>query len=152
MLHTIDTDAFLLPFIDAILNTMASHKLYSFLDGVSNCNLNLIRMYPDDLCHRMGCFRCSRKLGYFSSNNVEYVSKNHCQNLFGLHSCIYVGISWPLCGLQWPKNWPFETFTPLLGEVSTSSAMSKSSPMCIWSNKWYIVRMELALTSTTLRQ
>ena len=68
-------DAFLLPFIYAIFNKVASHKLYNFLDGLSDYNLNLIWMYPDNFCHQMGCFLCNRKLGYFSANNVKYVQR-----------------------------------------------------------------------------
>ena len=40
------TDAFPLPFTDGVLDVVASHKMYSFLDGFSG--YNQVRMHPDD--------------------------------------------------------------------------------------------------------
>ena len=40
------TDAFPLPFIDGILDAVAGHGVYSFLDGFSG--YNQVRMHPDD--------------------------------------------------------------------------------------------------------
>mgnify|MGYP000043487131 CR=1 FL=1 len=40
------TDAFPLPFTDGVLDALAGHEVYSFLDGFSG--YNQIRMQPDD--------------------------------------------------------------------------------------------------------
>ena len=40
------TDAFPLPFTDGVLDAIAGHEVYSFLDGFSG--YNQIRMHPDD--------------------------------------------------------------------------------------------------------
>ena len=40
------TDAFPLPFTDGILDAVARHEIYSFLDGFSG--YNQVRMHPDD--------------------------------------------------------------------------------------------------------
>ena len=40
------TDAFPLPFMDVVLDAVASHKCCNFLDGFSG--YNQIRMHPDD--------------------------------------------------------------------------------------------------------
>ena len=40
------TDAFPLPFTDGVLNAVAGHEVYSFLDGFSG--YNQIRMHPTD--------------------------------------------------------------------------------------------------------
>ena len=40
------TDAFPLPFIDGVLDAVAGHEVYSFLDGFSG--YNQIRMHPED--------------------------------------------------------------------------------------------------------
>ena len=40
------TDAFPLPFTDGVLDAVAGHEVYSFLDGFSG--YNQIRMHPDD--------------------------------------------------------------------------------------------------------
>ena len=40
------TDAFPLPFTDGILDAVAGHEIYSFLDGFSR--YNQVRMHPDD--------------------------------------------------------------------------------------------------------
>ena len=39
-------DAFPLPFIDGILDAVAGHEVYSFLDGFNG--YNQVRMHPDD--------------------------------------------------------------------------------------------------------
>ena len=39
-------DAFPLPFMDGVLNVLARHEIYSFLDGFSG--YNQIRMHPTD--------------------------------------------------------------------------------------------------------
>ena len=40
------TDAFPLPFIDGVLDAVAGHEIYSFLDGFSG--YNQVWMHPDD--------------------------------------------------------------------------------------------------------
>ena len=40
------TDGFSLPFTDSVLDTVAGHECYSFLDGFSG--YNQIRMHPED--------------------------------------------------------------------------------------------------------
>ena len=40
------TDAFLLPFTDGVLDVVASHEVYSFLDGFNG--YNQIRIHPAD--------------------------------------------------------------------------------------------------------
>ena len=40
------TNAFPLPFTDSVLDTVAGHECYSFLDGFNN--YNQIRMHPED--------------------------------------------------------------------------------------------------------
>ena len=39
-------DTFPLPFIDSVLDVVAGHEMYSFLDGFSR--YNQVRMHPDD--------------------------------------------------------------------------------------------------------
>ena len=40
------TDAFSLPFTDGVLDAVAGHEIYSFLDSFSG--YNQVRMHPDD--------------------------------------------------------------------------------------------------------
>ena len=40
------TDAFSLPFTDSVLDAIARHEMYSFLDGFNG--YNQVRMHPDD--------------------------------------------------------------------------------------------------------
>ena len=40
------TDVFPLPFTDIVLDAVAGHEMYSFLDGFSG--YNQVRMHPDD--------------------------------------------------------------------------------------------------------
>ena len=87
------TDAFPLPFTDNILNTVAGHDCYSFLDGFSG--YNQIRMHPDDqekttFVTKWGLFVAIYDVRL--ENNPRHISTHNLRNLRGLHSSLYASL------------------------------------------------------------
>ena len=104
------TDAFPLPFTDRVLNAVAGHEIYNFLDRF--CAYNQIRMHLNDqmgrvhssgydvrsqngpndqIRYQMGCVRRSRHdVGL--ENGTDHVPTNNGRNFRGLYSGIHVSI------------------------------------------------------------
>ena len=79
------TDAFPLPFMDGVLDTVVGHEVYSFLDGFSS--YNEIRMHPDN----------QDKTSFvtddvWAQDHVSDLPTNNHENIWRVHPGIHAGI------------------------------------------------------------
>ena len=77
------TDPFPIPFTDAMLDAVAGHEMYSFLDGFSGYNQVLVApedRVKDNICNRMGSL-CFKRYDIWIKECPCYVPKDGTRNI-----------------------------------------------------------------------
>ena len=96
------TDAFPLPFTDGVLDAVAGHEVYIFLDG---CNrYNQIRMRPADqekkaFVTEWGVF-CSGSNDVGVEDGPNHIPPDHNGDIRGIHPRFYASVPRRFCGIQ----------------------------------------------------
>ena len=126
------TNAFPLPFIDGVLDAVARHEIYSFLDGFSD--YNQVRMHPNyqektTFVTEWGVFVAIVMMFGLKTTPTTFqrvIQESFCR----LYTDIYAGVFGWLCSLQ-QANRSLQTSSIMSREVSTGKVKFKSSEMCI---------------------